>query len=86
MSTTGPMARSGGTDAGGGRLYRSPETKEFFRTSEFIVWVIAVAAIFISAAIQDNFSAPQAWSFVTAVTAAYILSRGIAKAGSGRGD
>jgi hypothetical protein len=61
---------------------RTGETKEFFKTSEFFVTVIGVAALIISAAVQDNFDAHGMWRLVTALLIAYVLSRGIAKAGS----
>jgi hypothetical protein len=61
---------------------RTGETKEFFKTSEFFVTLLAVAALIISAALQDNFDAPGMWRLVTALVIAYVVSRGIAKAGS----
>ncbi len=41
--------------------------------------MVMMAATFISAAAQNNFDSPQAWLFVTIITAAYIVSRGIAE-------
>lgn len=64
------------------RTFRTPETKEFHKTSEFLLYLFAVVALIIAAAVQKNFSAPQCWTMVTALTAVYILSRGIAKSGS----
>jgi hypothetical protein len=61
---------------------RTGETKEFFKTSEFFVTLIGVAALIIAAAVQDNFDAHGMWRLVTALLIAYVLSRGIAKAGS----
>lgn len=58
------------------------ETKEFFRASEFWVLVLSVIAIAITAAADEAFDAPGAMRWITIVVAAYILSRGIAKAGS----
>ncbi|MFB2582783.1 hypothetical protein ACEXQD_16170 [Herbiconiux sp. P15] len=65
------------------------ETKSAFKTSEFYIWLIISAAILIAAAVTDNgddgqgFGAATAWQYVAVVTAAYIISRGIAKAGTG---
>lgn len=58
------------------------ETKPFFLTSEFLAFVLGVAAILIAVWQADNFEAPRAWLYVTIVAAAYIVSRGIAKAGT----
>ena len=58
------------------------ETKPFYLTSEFFTLVAGVAAILIAALIADNFGAPRAWLYVTILAAAYIVSRGLAKAGS----
>ncbi|MCS5732490.1 hypothetical protein [Herbiconiux daphne] len=64
------------------------ETKSAFKTTEFYIWLIVSAAILIAAAVTDNgddgqgFGAAQAWQYVAVVTAAYIISRGIAKAGT----
>ncbi len=59
------------------------ETKPFFMTSEFLAFVIGAAAILIAAAVADNFDAPRAWLYASIIAAAYIVSRGIAKAGTG---
>lgn len=71
------------------RHVRTPETKEFFKTSEFGVWLAVSVLILLSAAIVggdavDAFTAEQAWRYVAIVTAAYVLSRGISKAGTRR--
>jgi hypothetical protein len=64
------------------------ETKSAFKTTEFYIWLIVSAAILIAAAVTDNgddgqgFGADHAWQYVAIVTAAYIISRGIAKAGT----
>ena len=58
------------------------ETKPSFLTTEFYAFVASVAAILIAAAQADNFDAPRAWTLVAAVTIGYMVSRGLAKAGS----
>jgi hypothetical protein len=74
-----------------GRHVKTTETKEFFKTSEFGVWLFTVVAIVIAGAVIDVSSngdvlrADLVWKLVTAVSAVYILSRGIAKAGTRRG-
>jgi hypothetical protein len=72
------------------RHVKTPETKEFFKTSEFGVWALTVLGILISAAVVTegsghDFPANLAWLYVAIVSAAYIVSRGIAKAGTRRG-
>jgi hypothetical protein len=71
------------------RHVKTPETKEFFKTSEFMVWAATVIAIIVAgAAISgdgDNFVGRQVWLYVAIVSGAYIISRGLAKAGARRG-
>lgn len=74
-----------------GRHVRTPETKEFFKTSEFVVWLVTILGILIAGASigggnDDEFGAAVVWTLVTAVSFAYIISRGISKAGTRRGD
>jgi hypothetical protein len=66
-------------------LSRTPETKEFFRTSEFAVWMVVAIGILVAAALTAHFGAGRAWTLVTVLSAAYIVSRGISKAGTSRG-
>lgn len=58
------------------------ETKPFWLTSEFLVFAAAVAGILIASAIDDNIDAPLAWRLVSYVAIGYMISRGLAKAGS----
>ncbi|WP_166878732.1 hypothetical protein [Salinibacterium sp. ZJ450] len=63
------------------------ETKSALKTTEFYAWIVVSLAILIASAVVDNgednqgFGADNAWLYVAIVTAAYIVSRGIAKAG-----
>lgn len=68
------------------RHIRTPETKEFFKTSEFAVWLVTVAALLIAGLAAGNFFSHQVWPLVTGISAAYILSRGLSKAGAKRGS
>ena len=68
------------------RSVRTPETKAFYRTSEFLLWFVMTAAVLIASALNDTFDAEQVWPAVMFLTSAYILSRGIAKSGSRRGE
>src|SRR5687768_4409775 len=66
------------------------ETKQAFKTTEFWAMAVVIAAILVSAAAikggdtsgTDEFIARQAWLYVAIVTGAYLISRGLAKAGS----
>jgi len=79
-----------GVQTGDSRLRRlTTETKQAFKTTEFWAFVGVVAMILISAAVikggdtegTDEFIARQAWLFVSIVTGAYLIGRGLAKSG-----
>jgi hypothetical protein len=59
------------------------ETKWGPLTTEFAAMVVLIVAILIAAAVSDSLDDIRAWTLVTVVGSAYILSRGIAKAGTG---
>jgi hypothetical protein len=70
----------------GGQSFRAHRrAKPFFLTSEFLTLVAAIAAIAIAAAVADDFDAPRAWTLITIVSAAYIVSRGLSKINRGDG-
>jgi hypothetical protein len=58
------------------------ETKPFFLTSEFLVFVLYMMGLGISASTDSTIDARLFWILATIATAAYMLSRGIAKAAS----
>ena len=65
------------------------ETKQAFKTTEFWAMVAIVAGILIASWVIDDgggsgdaFPAVRAWLYVAVVASAYIVSRGLAKAGS----
>ena len=58
------------------------ETKLSLKTTEFWAMGGVIAAILVAAAVSDSLGDVRAWTLVTVVAAAYILSRGLAKAGS----
>jgi hypothetical protein len=61
----------------------STETKSAYKTTELIVYVLAVLGVLIASALVDNsFGADPAWRYVTYLTVGYLISRGLAKAGS----
>ena len=66
----------------------STETKSFFKTSEFVAYVVTFVGILIAANAIENadggrdfFTADKAWLYITILTVGYMISRGIAKAG-----
>jgi hypothetical protein len=66
------------------------ETKHAFKTTEFFAMVAVIAGILISALVidggdsggSDAFVADEAWLYVAIVAVGYMISRGLAKAGS----
>jgi hypothetical protein len=68
---------------------RSTETKAAFKTTEFIMYIAAVAGVLIASAVVgtthahvDYFRADKAWFYIVLLTIAYMVSRGLAKSGS----
>ena len=90
-STTGTSARTGRTDRDvhigrrGGE-----ETKPSWKTTELFIYLLAVVGVLIASnAVGDSggsrgdvFTADKAWWFITLLTIGYLVSRGLAKAGS----
>ena len=85
----------GARPTGGDRLEaRNPrristETKSAFKTTEFIVYVLAVAGVLIASYLvksndghADIFRADKAWFYVVLLSIGYMGSRGLAKSGS----
>ena len=89
--TTGASDRLGrtGRDV---RVHRGgEETKPSFKTTELIVYVLAVIGVLIASAVTgdaganngaDIFADDKAWWFITLLTIGYLGSRGLAKAGT----
>ena len=83
--TTRPTTDNIGAPRGREREENIPgtETKAAFKTTELIVYVLAVLGVLIAAALVDNnFGADPAWRYVTYLTVGYMISRGLAKSGS----
>ena len=60
----------------------STETKASTKTSEFFVFLAAVAAVLLASLVVDGFNATEGWKFFTYLAIGYMISRGLAKAGS----
>ncbi len=74
------VARTGRTGSHIATVRTPTETKPFFLTSEFMVLVVMTVALFIASAVVDDLDSRLAWILGSGMVAAYILSRGIAKA------
>ena len=62
------------------------ETKTFSKTSEFFVWLGTVVAVLAAVLLIDGFGPDKGWTLVTALSVAYMLSRGLAKSGARKND
>ena len=86
VTAAGPGERVGGVRRATRRL--STETKAFFKTSEFWVYIAVVAGVLIAGNSIENqggddyFNAAGVWLYITILTFGYLLSRGVAKSGS----
>jgi hypothetical protein len=59
------------------------ETKAGVKTTEFMLAIVAIAGILIATYVEDaNLGAEEGWRYATWVAVAYILARGLAKAGT----
>jgi hypothetical protein len=98
MSATSPVEGRGfdrpdhdRTVSGDAPRRLSTETKAAFKTTEFIAYVLVLAGILIAGALSkagdyggqhDPFRADRVWLYATILTVGYMVSRGLAKAGS----
>ena len=89
-----PTAYSG-VDAQPARVTarRGNETKAAFKTTEFIAYVVAVIGVLVASflvsttdAHEDYFRADRAWFYIVLLSIGYMVSRGLAKAGSRHHD
>jgi hypothetical protein len=72
----------------------STETKAAFKTTEFMAYLAVLVALFVAGAVTsggvgqggvrhaDALPAHQVWLYATVLTIGYMVSRGLAKAGS----
>jgi Ca2+/H+ antiporter len=59
------------------------ETKWALLTTEFWAMVALIVVILIASAISDSLNDVRAWTLVAVIGTGYIVSRGVAKAGTG---
>ena len=62
----------------------STETKSALKTTELVAYVAAVIGVLVASAFVDasDFGSQEAWFYITLLTVGYMISRGLAKAGS----
>jgi hypothetical protein len=88
MSNTSSSTAVRQDDQVDGRRRLTTETKSAFKTTELIVYVLAVLGVLIASLVTDRgddaqaFDAQHAWLYVTLLTIGYMISRGLAKSGS----
>ena len=83
MTTRGTTETTGAPEVHRAERQKSTETKSAYKTTEFIVYVLAVLGVLIASMIVDqSFGADPAWRYVTYLTVGYLISRGLAKVGS----
>jgi hypothetical protein len=79
----GAMTSNGRDERTHLELDHPSETRRSFKTTEFFAFVAGVAALLIAGyANEDSLNAFRTWMLVTILASAYMVSRGIAKAGS----
>ena len=68
---------------------RGNETKAFFKTTEFMVFIVATVGVLLASYVVqatdgrgDYFLADKAWLYVVILSVGYMVSRGLAKSGS----
>ena len=72
---------------------RGHETQASFKTTEFIVFVVATVGVLLASYLvqetdgrADYFPADKAWLYVVILGVGYMISRGLAKSGSRHHD
>ena len=87
MSVQAPGRQDRGTDwrarwTAPPRHVHDTETRPFFVTSEFLVYVLLLMGLGITTGSSASVDARFFWEWATLATIAYMLSRGFAKSGS----
>jgi len=78
-----PTSSDNGVERRPARFLTATETRRSFMTSEFWVTIaMAVTLVVVGYANDDGLGIDRAWALAAGIVGLYILSRGIAKAGS----
>jgi hypothetical protein len=85
----GATAGSRGLTRSGALQRLATETKAAFKTTEFYAFLVVLVGLLIAGNTiegkdggADYFAADKVWLYVTVLTVGYMISRGLAKAGS----
>jgi hypothetical protein len=72
---------------------RGAETRAFYKTTEFMVFIVATAGVLLASYLVkatdgrgDYFLADKAWLYIVILSVGYMVSRGLAKSGSRHRD
>ena len=83
MTTRATTDNTGAPQVHRAETRESTETKSSYKSTELIVYALAVLGVLIASMIVDaSFGADPAWRYVTYLTVGYMISRGLAKSGS----
>ena len=82
MATSEPAQRLHARSAPSVSRRGYDETKLSLKTTEFWAMAGIIAAILIASAVSDSLGDVRAWTLVAAVGIGYMISRGLAKAGT----
>ena len=84
MTTRATSDNAGAPQVHRAETQESTETKASTKTTELIVYVLAVLGVLIASFVvqEASFGADHAWRYVTYLTIGYMISRGLAKSGS----
>jgi hypothetical protein len=84
-----PGTRSSGLGVANTARRLTTETKAAFKTTEFYAYVAVLVGILVAGLLtkagdgaDDRFQSHQVWLYATILTVGYMVSRGLAKAGS----
>jgi len=87
MTQTDATARTERRSNGAGRMFVAGETeaRPGIMTTEFWLTILASMTVVIAAYVSDSFETNVGWALFAGIVAAYLISRGLAKAGSREG-
>jgi hypothetical protein len=87
VQSTTSARKSPSTKGNGKRMFVAGETeaRPGIMTTEFWLTILSAFTVVVAAYVSDTFSTDIGWSLFAGIIAAYLVSRGLAKAGSREG-
>ena len=79
------MQASDGAGMRRGFIAGATEARPGIMTTEFWLTILSAATVVVFAYVSDTFTTDTGWALFAGIIAAYVLSRGLAKAGSREG-